>query len=300
MATDGTKIIDGDLARDIYNGILDLYDSEIDIDIIKKEFPFIRSDYGNDSDFYHEIFVTAYALAFWEIGEMNAQILNEIKRVVEAGAGIRVWSEEAGEASGRNRRKELDKLLNKISAPNLRIRKRKKYRIVKNLYFQPNDVLTFRTHDKVYHAMICAKVTQQRGQCTYDLVATTYNGAEKPTIFALTKSAILGRLIPCGYSHEEAEAFQPGVTAIWRYCGTTVPSIFGLPYMLVTHKDMVSIKGCLEKIGALAIGEPFKEDASYGYVSSIDGFEDIFSDLTKHASIWELKEFPVRLICKVA
>ena len=26
-------------------------------------------------DFYHEIFVTAYALAFWEIGELTDEIL---------------------------------------------------------------------------------------------------------------------------------------------------------------------------------------------------------------------------------
>ena len=68
MATDGIKIIDGDLAHDTYWGIMDLYDSNVDIATIKTEIPFARSRYGIEEDFYHEIFVTSYALAFWEIG----------------------------------------------------------------------------------------------------------------------------------------------------------------------------------------------------------------------------------------
>jgi hypothetical protein len=67
MATDGVKIIDGDLARDTYNQIMDLYDSEASIETIRKEIPFIKRDYGIDSDFYHEIFVTSYALAFGKL-----------------------------------------------------------------------------------------------------------------------------------------------------------------------------------------------------------------------------------------
>lgn len=39
MATDGVKIIDGDLARDTYDQIMDLYDSDADIEIIRKEVP---------------------------------------------------------------------------------------------------------------------------------------------------------------------------------------------------------------------------------------------------------------------
>ena len=37
--------------------------------------PFIKEDYGDETDFYHEIFVTAYALAFGEIGELTDEIL---------------------------------------------------------------------------------------------------------------------------------------------------------------------------------------------------------------------------------
>ena len=41
MATDGVKIIDGDLAHDTYEYIMELYDNGASAEIIKKEIPFI-------------------------------------------------------------------------------------------------------------------------------------------------------------------------------------------------------------------------------------------------------------------
>ena len=42
MATDGVKIIDGDLAHDTYEYIMELYDNGASAEIIKKEIPFIK------------------------------------------------------------------------------------------------------------------------------------------------------------------------------------------------------------------------------------------------------------------
>jgi hypothetical protein len=57
----------------------------------------------------------------------------------------------------------------------------------------------FQLSDKNYYAVICAKVTQQRGQCTYDLVATTCKGKTKPTIDDLKNCYIAGRKIGSGF-----------------------------------------------------------------------------------------------------
>jgi hypothetical protein len=236
MATDGVKIIDGDLARDTYDQIMDLYDSDASIETIKKEIPFVRDDYGTDTDFYYEIFVTAYALAFWEIGELTDEVLGAVKRVIEIKAGVKVWTDECDENEGRKRQKELDKLLKKISQPNQKVRKRKKYGIIKNLYFQPDDVLTFQLSDTNYHAVICAKVTQHRGQCTYDLVGTTYKGTDKPTIDDLKNYFIAGRKIGSGYDNKTTLSLQPNIDEIWRYANED-NFFLGLCYLLVTHKD---------------------------------------------------------------
>lgn len=297
MATDGIKIIDGDLARDTYEQIIDLYDSDASLEIIKKEVPFVKRDYGTDTDFYHEIFVTSYALAFWQIGEMTETILEEVKRVVELKAGVKVWIEECDANEGKKRQKELDKLLKKISVPNLKVRKRKKFKLIKNFYFQPDDLLTFQLSDKNYYAVICAKVTQYRGQCTYDLVATTYKGKNKPTVEDLKSCFIAGRRIPCSFDTKTVLQMQPNVDEIWEYVKQN-NFIFGLPYKLVTHRDIISFKDKFEVVGKLRIKESFKKDGGYRYESSFDRFEDIFIDLDKHMEVFREQKYPVTLLCE--
>lgn len=298
MATDGIKIIDGDLARDTYDQIMDLYDSEASIETIRKEIPFVKVDYGVDSDFYHEIFVTSYALAFWEIGELTEDILEEVKRVIEVKAGLKIWTEECNESEGKKRQKELDKLLKKISQPNQKIRNRKKYRIIKNLYFQTDDLLTFQLSDKNYYAVICANVTQQRGQCTYDLVATTYKGKDKPTIDNLKSCFIAGRKIGSGYDLRTTLLRQLNVDEIWDYVNQD-NFIFGLPYHLVTHKDIIAFKDNFEVVGKLKIKESFKHSGGYGYESSFDRFESIFIDLDNHMKVFSEQKYPVTLLCEL-
>lgn len=298
MATDGVKIIESDLARDTYEQIMDLYDSDASIATIKKEVPFRKDDYGPDTDSYHEIFVTAYALAFWEIGELKEDIFQEVERVIDLKAGVKVWTKEYDENEGKKRQKELDKLLKKISQPNQKIRKRKKNRIIKNLYFEPDDVLVFQLSDNNYYAVICAKVTQQRGQCTYDLVATTYKGENRPSIQNLKDSFIAGRKITSGYDSKTTLSHQPYVDLIWKYVNQD-NFIFGLSYHLVTHRDIISFKDKFEIIGKMRIKESFKKDAGYGYVSSFERLESIFCDLENHMKVFGEQKYPVPLLCEL-
>jgi len=297
MATDGVKIIDGDLARDTYESIMDLYDSDATIETIKNEIPFLIENYGEVTDFYHEIFVTSYALAFWEIGELTEEILKEVKHVIELKVGVKYWTEQHDANEGEKRQKELDKLLRKISQPNLKVRKRKKYRIIKNLYFQPNDLLTFQLSDNNYYAVICAKVTQKRGQCTYDLAITTYKDKNKPTVEDLKSCFISGRKIPSGFDWKTILEQQPNVDEIWEYANQD-NFLFGLSYHLVTHRDIISFKDKFEVVGKLKIKESFKKDGSYGYESSFERFESIFCDLDNHMKIFREEKYPVTLLCE--
>jgi hypothetical protein len=298
MATDGVKIIDGDLARDTYDQIMDLYDSDATIETIKKEIPFVREDYGPDTDFYHEIFVTAYALAFWEIGELTDNILKEVKKVIDLKAGVKVWTEECDVNEGKKRQKELEKFLKKISQPNPKIRNRKKYRLIKNFFFHSDDVLTFQLSDQNYYAVICAQITQQRGQCTYDLVPTTYKAKTKPTIDDLKSCFITGRKIGSGYDPKTTLLYQPNVDEIWRYTKQD-NFFFGLSYHLVTHKDIISFKDKFEVVGKLRIKESFKKQGGYGYESSFERFESIFGDLDNHINVFGEQKYPATLLCEL-
>jgi hypothetical protein len=117
MATDGVKIIDGDLARDTYNQLMDLYDSNADIQTIRSELPFVKQDYGPDTDFYHEIFVTAYALALWEMGELTDDVLDEVKKVIALGAGVKVWIAECDDKEGKNVKRNWTSCYRKFPSP---------------------------------------------------------------------------------------------------------------------------------------------------------------------------------------
>jgi len=276
-----------------------LYDSDASIDTIRKEIPFVKYNLGDDTDFYHEIFVTSYALAFWEIGELTDDILTEVKSVIGLQAGVKNWTEDHGKEAGKKRQKELDKFLNKIGQANLKIRRRKKYRIITTLYFQPNDVLTFKLSNGNYYAVICAKVTQQRGQCTYDLAATTYKSKVKPTIGDLRNCFISGLIIGSGYDPDITLSHQLNVDDIWKYYKKDTNFFFGLNYSLVSHRDIIYFKDNFEIIGKLKIKDSFKKDGSYGAVSSFDDFEEIFSDLDNHMKVFGQKKFPVLLLCDI-
>lgn len=298
MATDGIKIIDGDLAHDTYWGIMDLYDSNVDIATIKNEIPFVRSDYGMEEDFYHEIFVTAYALAFWEIGELTDHILREVEAVIKVGAGAKVWTEQANEKAGKARQKELEKLLKKISKSNAKIRARKRYRKISNFYFQVDDLLVFKQKDNFYRTIICTSINQYRGECIYMLTPTTYKSKRKPTIDDLFKCHVLGITIGAGYEKEAIIDMQPGVETLWPLYSYFGEFFFGLVQEGVDHKDFVSFKNKFEKVGTLKIKDSFKKTGSRAAISSFDELVAFFQNYDKDQKTFGYKKFPVNLLCE--
>ncbi len=80
MATDGTKIIDGDTAHDTYWGIMNLYDSGAELEMILNEIPLVQEEYFDDFD--NETYVTSCGLAYWELGIMTAERIGYIKEII--------------------------------------------------------------------------------------------------------------------------------------------------------------------------------------------------------------------------
>jgi hypothetical protein len=105
MATDGTKIIDGDTAHDTYWGIMDLYDSGAEIQMILNEFPLEQPEYFDDFD--NEIYVTSCGLAYWELGVMTSERIEFIKEVINKDARVEEWntySEKEGKLKNRTKK----------------------------------------------------------------------------------------------------------------------------------------------------------------------------------------------------
>ena len=208
-----------------------------------------------------------------------------------------------------------------IARKNLK-RNRKKYRVVKNLYFESNDVLSFKLSDNNYCAIICAQITQEKSQITYDFVLTTYKGKQKPTIETLKDEFIVGHLMG-GPSRKEILKQQPKIDILWDYHTHNAILLteaqrqrtysndsieifegkkeffFGFPFKLVTHKDMTLMKDKFEVIGKLKIKENFNRSGGYDYLSNLERFEDILNDIDRHMEIFRNVKFPIKLLCEI-
>jgi hypothetical protein len=293
MATDGTKIIDGDTAHDTYWGIMDLYDSEAESKMILKEFPLEQPDYFDSFD--NEIYVTSCGLAYWEIGLMTTERIAFIENIVEKNACIEEWS-KLSEKEGKSRKSVLTRFLNKIRKENTKIRKPKKYRKISNFLFSENDILSFKVKDNTYRSLICIKIDQYRGNCNYWFVPTIYKSSEKPTEKLIIHEMILGRTIGSGFDKETTRQQQPGIDIIWDYVGGNKKFFFGFVIDAVEHKDLLKFKDSFEKIGSIKIFEGLKKTGSFGYSENFERFEDRYSDLDKQINIFGYKKYPIEIM----
>ena len=260
MATDGVKIIDGDLAHDVYWGFMDQYDKGVPVPMIRES---IERGIESYDEFEYEIYLTAYALALWEIGELPPEIMQEVKRVIDLEAGVRTWTEECSEKEGKARQQVLTRFWKKISQPNIRIRKRKKYRQIVNLLFAENDLLIFQLPNAQYCAVILVRINQYRGKCTYEFAKTTYHAREKPITDRIKEVHIIGRKIPSGLGMDVMSLLLQGIEKIMEQGGVdevlrreaerTGSYVIGLDKIGVNHKDLKAFASKFEKIGQLTL-----------------------------------------------
>lgn len=292
MATDGTKIIDGDIAHDTYWGVMDLYDSDADFELILSEFPLIQKEYVDEFD--DEIYVTSCGLAYWEIGLMNDERLEFIKSIIKKNACIAEWASYS-EKEGKSRKAVLKRYLSKIEKKNEKIRKRKKFRKITNFIFSENSILTFKLKNGNYVALACVKIEQYRGNCNYWFVPITYNSSIKPTLKDIMKSEILGNTIGSGFSREETKNFQPGIEHVWNHVGGKPNFLFGFRINAIEHKDLLKLKNHFEKIGEINFIDGLKEVGSLGYESSYERFNEIYSSLEEGIKAFGYQKYPINI-----
>lgn len=293
MAIDGTKIIDSDTAHDTYWGIMDLYDSGVDLEMIQKEFPIEQPECFDTFD--NEIYVTTCGLAYWEIGLMTPERIDYIESIVLKNACVDEWAKQS-EKDGTSRKNELSRFLNKIRKENTKIRKPKKHRKISNFIFSENDILSFQLKDDSYRSLICIKIDQYRGNCNYWFVPTVYKSPEKPTEIAIRNEMILGRTIGSGYDRETTRKEQSGIETIWDYVGGNPNFFFGFVIDAVEHKDLLKFKDCFEKIGSVKIVEGLKRTGSFGYAANFERFENRYADLEQEISKLGYKKCPIEIM----
>ena len=143
MATDGVKIIDGDLAFDIYGIFFEMYNKGESVEALISKYEEDKNSLIDSEVFAedYEILITVYALSFWEIGALTADMLKEVEEVIAKQASVKDWTEQIGEHAGKARQRELDKFLKKISVPKKRPKPREKEK--KRLFSSEKEGILF-------------------------------------------------------------------------------------------------------------------------------------------------------------
>ncbi len=247
MATDGVKIIDGDLASDIYGKFMEMYDAGTPLEEIKAA---VEEPFDEEDGFDYEVYITVYALALWQTEQLTPEVMAEVDEAIVRGAGVKVWTEECGIKEGQKRQRELEKLREKLAQPNPKIRKRRVYKQVTKFVLEENAVLTFQLPDGNYCATILVNIMQHQGRCHYFFVASTYKGKHKPTIDDIRNAEIVGRKKPLGFGNYGA----------W------------LDTISMGPKLLRSLANQFEQIGTLEIKPVHKDIGSSGGVQDFESF----------------------------
>jgi len=307
MATDGVKIIDGDTAHDIYWGILDFYDEGAALDEIRARFPFPCPDQYDD--FEYEMYSTGYTLAMWEIGELTNEEKEETKKIIDKGAGVKTWTEETNEKTGKQRQKELDKFWVKINTSNPKIRKRKKYKTIRDFLFEINDVLAFQLPDQNYCVTILLTIKKYRGYCTYGFGKLLYSSTVLPTIDYILNGQIIGRKIPSGVHFDVSMIQAMGYDEIVKQGGIqsilekeaerTGHYIIGLSKIGIDHSHLIPMKDKFTKIGTIDLGPVSQNSGSYCILGTFENLTLNFSEIETSMIAFKETTFKIKDLIEI-
>lgn len=251
MAIDGIKIIDSDLAYDVYHTFMDLYDAGESIETIKATIEEFQVDNDDVDD---EVFTTAYALALWEIGQLDDETLSQVSYAIKRGAFVTYLTQlEGAPHEGRKRQQVLTRFWDKIRQSNIRPRKRRTHKVKSKFVFDEGTVLSFQMPDGTYRATILLLVLQHRGRCSYLFTMPTYIKSSKPVLDDVQNGEIMGRTI------------EPA-------------SRVGFNVIGITHKDLLAIADKFERIGHLEIKQAAQCCSAQSGAVDFESFASAFGD----------------------
>lgn len=191
MSVDGADILESDLAHDIYNNILDLYDSNISIDDIFGRISVFEQELTDETDV--EIYLSASALALWEIGQLDEQRVRRLSSLMESGEIVMRWQQFTDSDFARTREKALSRLLRKVGTPRKNPRKRKAHGIVKHKLFELGDCVQVTSENAVHSGVIC-KIHEHRGHCEYFILVMA--PIEGTAVKSFVEGSFFGQRIP--------------------------------------------------------------------------------------------------------
>ena len=146
--------------------------------------------YEDDDDRFDVIFSLAHCL--WEVGQLEDEFLLRIKEGIENGEDLVVAKElGADDKFLRQRQKNLEKFLDKISVKKARPKKRVAPPVLIDSKYRNGAVMAFQYHDGMWGALIAINGRFFDKQTFYCYIQTTIKTTQKPTMYDVCKSYII-------------------------------------------------------------------------------------------------------------
>jgi hypothetical protein len=180
MGTWGTAISSNDTFADIYAGFSDLYNegegvAEITNKLVASNQCTIK-DPEDSNNFWF-----ALARAQWECKQLDQNVYQRIKDIIETGADVEAWRRLGSDDKTLQKRKiVLDKFLAELSTERPKAKTRKK-KVIRQPAFEKGDCITFKLKNGNYGGAVILEAIYN-SPYPYNLVATTtINQSSKPT-----------------------------------------------------------------------------------------------------------------------
>jgi len=180
MGAWGTAISSNDTYADIYGEFFDLYNDGLDVAEISKKLIADNQETINDTDDSNN-FWFVLAKAQWECKQLDKDIFDRVKKVIETGVDLEVWRQlDADEMDIKKRKAVLDKFLADLQTDRPKAKSRKK-KIIRQPVFEKGDCLSFKLENGNYGGAVILEAIKD-SEYGHNLIATTrLNQPNKPT-----------------------------------------------------------------------------------------------------------------------
>ena len=180
MGSWGTAISSNDTYADIYREFFDLYNDGLDVAEISNKLIADNQETINDTEDSNN-FWFALAKAQWECKQLDKDIFDRVKKIIETGADLEVWRQlDANEKEIKKRKEVLDKFLTDLQTERPKAKSRKK-KIIRQPAFEKGDCLTFKLENGNYGGVVILEAIKD-SESAWNLIAITQiNQSKKPT-----------------------------------------------------------------------------------------------------------------------
>ena len=180
MGAWGTAISSNDTYADIYDAFFDLYNGGQFVKDISKKLIADNQETINEPDDSNN-FWFALAKAQWECKQLDTEILEKVKEIIETGLDLEVWRRlDAVEKDNKKRKVVLDKFLADLQTERLKVKSRKK-KVIKQPPFEKGDCLTFKLENGNYGGAVVLEAIKDTEYGHILLATTRINQPTKPT-----------------------------------------------------------------------------------------------------------------------